>query len=93
VPIVKLNLQAFKALTQNLSNAEIARRMGINTVQLWRVRLPETDPRHNDPGVQFVGSVLQAFPGTTFEEVFFLAEPLRLRNARAITTGTEGRSK
>ncbi|MCL6557627.1 MAG: helix-turn-helix domain-containing protein [Firmicutes bacterium] len=77
---IKLNLKAFQELTKGLKDSEIAERMGISTVQLWRVRLPDDDPRHNDPGEDFIAGLLSAFPGIKFEDVFILNAPLRKSN-------------
>ncbi|HHW43805.1 hypothetical protein GFC01_12125 [Desulfofundulus thermobenzoicus] len=87
IATIKLNLKAFQNLTNGLKDSDIAKRMGISTVQLWRVRLPDNDPRHNDPGVDFVAGLLAAFPGVKFEDVFFLDGPLRQR--KRDSSGTE----
>ncbi|MBC2728651.1 MAG: hypothetical protein HGJ98_19650 [Desulfosporosinus sp.] len=71
----------FKKITDGLRDVDIASKIGVSTVQLWRVRLPDDDPRHNDPGPDFVAGVLAAFPDMKFEDLFFLHEPLRYRNS------------
>lgn len=93
VASVKLNTEAFSKLTEGISDIELSKMMGISTTQLWRVRLPDDDPRHNDPGIDFVAGILRAFPDKTFEDLFLMAEPLRPRNVvtdHKISTGTEG---
>lgn len=84
---VKLKTEVFNKLTEGLTDLEISKMMNISTTQLWRVRLPNDDPRHNDPGTDFIAGALKAFK-KKFEELFFLAEPLQARNERP--TGTEG---
>ncbi|KYH31344.1 MULTISPECIES: hypothetical protein [Moorella] len=86
---IKLNHQFFSKLTQGLKDNEIAKKLNISTVQLWRVRLPDHDPRHNDPGVDFIAGLLKAFPSVKFEDVFFLDTPLRSRKEE-LSTGTDG---
>lgn len=85
--IIKLNVKAFDnaAKSRGWTDVELAKEMGISTTQLWRVRLPEEDPRHNDPGKDFIAGALRAFPEKKFDELFFLARPLRDRNTK---TGT-----
>ena len=97
---IKLNIKAFSELTKGLKDTEIAEKMSISTVQLWRVRLPDDDPRHNDPGEDFVAGALAAFPSIKFEDIFFLDEPLRDRKGNlknqpnpdltSLSTGTLG---
>ena len=85
---IKLRVDIFNELTKGLTDNELSKIMNISTTQLWRVRLPDNDPRHNDPGADFVAGALRAFPNKSFEELFFLVETLRVRNA--VPTGTEG---
>lgn len=70
--MIKLRIDAFKELTNEVTDNELAKKMKISTTQLWRVRLPDEDPRHNDPGQDFVAGALKAFPGKRFEDLFFL---------------------
>lgn len=85
---IKLKTDVFDLLTKGLTDIELSRMMGISTTQLWRVRLPNIDPRHNDPGTDFVAGALRAFPHNKFEDLFFLNEPFRGR--KAVLTGTKG---
>jgi len=89
---VKLITEVFNKLTKDLTDSEISKIMNISTTQLWRARLPDDDPRHNDPGSGFIAGALRAFPDKKFEDLFFLTEPLRERNVMANIkpTGTEG---
>lgn len=94
MPVIKLDVDAFNnaAAEQGWTDTELASKMGISTTQLWRVRLADTDPRHNDPGPDFVAGALRAFPHKKFEDLFFLAEPLRLRKTDSkAATVSEGR--
>lgn len=85
---IKLRLDVFNELTKGFTDNELSKIMNISTTQLWRVRLPDTDPRHNDPGADFVAGALRAFPNKKFEDLFFLDEMLRVRNE--MPTGTDG---
>lgn len=85
---VKLRTEIFDDITKGLTDLEISKKMGISTTQLWRVRLPDNDPRHNDPGTDFIAGALRAFPDRKFEELFFLAEIFRPR--KELYTGTDG---
>ena len=85
---IKLKVEVFDELTKGLTDIELSKMMNISTTQLWRVRMPDTDPRHNDPGTDFVAGALRALPYKKFEDLFFLDEPFRMRNA--MPTGTEG---
>lgn len=71
--MIKLKIDEFKELTGEVKDNELAKKMNISTTQLWRVRLPDEDPRHNDPGQDFVAGALKAFPSKKFEDLFFLS--------------------
>lgn len=79
---IKLRIYDFnKTVTEEgLSDAQLADAMGISTTQLWRARLPEHDPRHNDPGPDFIAGALTVFPNKKFEDLFFLRVASRERN-------------
>lgn len=72
--VIKLNRPVFekKQKDAGLNDTELARAMGVNRSQVWRVK-----ENKNDPGEEFIAGVLKAFPGATFDELFFLHEPLR----------------
>lgn len=53
------------------SDAELAKKMGISASQVWRVKLPPEDERHNTPGNQFIAGVLSTFGGP-FDRFFYL---------------------
>lgn len=55
------------------TDAELAKLIGVSPSQVWRVKLPPDDERHNTPGVQFIAGVLGTF-GATFEEFFYVEE-------------------
>lgn len=84
--MIKLRVDAFnqEIKTRGWTDQETAERMGVSAVQLWRVRLPDNDPRHNDPGKDFIAGTLVAFE-KKFEELFFLDVDLRTRNEIAVT--------
>ncbi|GAB6181718.1 hypothetical protein JCM14036_30370 [Desulfotomaculum defluvii] len=90
--VIKLRVAEFNeaAKAKYKSDLELAAAMGISTTQLWRARLADEDPRHNDPGKEFVAGALKAFTNMKFEDLFFLAESLRVRNGELIRrpTGT-----
>lgn len=69
---IKLKVDEFYKITRGLTDIEIASKMKVSTTQLWRVRLPDDDPRHNNPGKDFVAGVLTAFPDVRFEDLFYL---------------------
>ena len=74
IAIIRLNVAVFnEAIAQKgWKDTETAVRMGISTTQLWRVRLPEDDPRHNYPGKEFVAGALIALSDKKFEDLFIL---------------------
>jgi hypothetical protein len=78
---VKLNVKKFNELQQEKgwSDLKTAEEMEISPIQIWRARLPDDDPRHNDPGKEFISGALLAFE-VKFEDIFFLSESLRSRN-------------
>lgn len=74
---IKLKVDVFNEYIKEKKikkDAEVAKYMGISAVQLWRVRLPDGDPRHNDPGNEFIAGVLRLFPDKKFEDLFFLSK-------------------
>ncbi|MBP1990217.1 hypothetical protein [Paenibacillus eucommiae] len=55
------------------TDAALAEVIGVSPSQVWRVKLPCSDARHNSPGVQFIAGVLGAFEGL-FEDYFYLED-------------------
>ena len=73
---IKLRVDVFNEYIKEKKikkDIDVAKNMGISQVQLWRVRLPDDDPRHNDPGNDFIAGVLKLFPDKKFEDLFFLS--------------------
>lgn len=65
------------------SDTELAAVIGVSLTQIWRAKLPISDPRHNDPGPAFIAGVLKTF-GSDFDRFFFLDEVIRERNEIAV---------
>lgn len=87
-PVIRLNTNELlhAAIDNNLKTKdEIAERIGVSRVQLYRAQLPIDDPKHSPPGGTFISGVLNAFGGP-FEKFFFLDNVMRGRN----TIPTEG---
>lgn len=78
---IKLKVKEFSEAIRGKgwSDTEAAAQMGVSTVQVWRVRLPDNDARHNDPGQDFIAGAMAAL-GKKFEDLFFLSNNLRDRN-------------
>lgn len=55
------------------TDAELAEVIGVSKSQVWRAKLKPEDPRHNDPGNQFIAGVLSVFGGP-FEQFFYLED-------------------
>ncbi|MHB1651422.1 MAG: hypothetical protein ACYCVD_02960 [Desulfitobacteriaceae bacterium] len=53
------------------SDVELAGKLGVSASQVWRVKLPPEDKRHNTPGNQFIAGVMSTFGGP-FERFFYL---------------------
>lgn len=75
--MIKLNREAFEKYQKEkgLNDTELAKIMGINRTQIWRVK-----EGHNEPGKDFIVGALRAFPEASFEELFFIPGLLRPRN-------------
>lgn len=73
-----LNREYFEELQgrKGLNDSELAAEMGINRVQLWRVK-----EGRNQPGRSFIAGALKVFPEAKFNELFFLVDELRVRRA------------
>lgn len=71
---VKLNVgQLDEAIkSRGWTNREAAKKIGISQVQLWRAKLPDDDPRHNDPGNEFISGAIRAL-GKNFEDLFIVS--------------------
>lgn len=54
-------------------DADLAKLMCVAATQIWRVKLPTEDKRHNDPGNHFIAGVIDVFGGP-FERFFYLDE-------------------
>ncbi|SIS89034.1 hypothetical protein [Alicyclobacillus vulcanalis] len=52
------------------TDTELASRLNITRTQLWRVKQPDGDPNHVDPGQKFISNVLRLFPDKPFEYFF-----------------------
>lgn len=72
--VIRLNVEELnrRQKEQSWSDEELAKRIGVARTQLWRVRLPSNDHRHNTPGKLFIAGVLRAFPEAKFEDFFFI---------------------
>lgn len=78
---VRLNVKALEEeqATMKVNDTQLAAMIGVSVTQIWRVKLPVEDPRHNSPGPAFIAGVINAFGGP-FEKYFFLQKVLRGRN-------------
>ena len=74
--LIKLNRENFERhqKAKGWSDKELAQRMGIHRVQIWRVK-----EGHNEPGRDFIAGSLKVFSEASFEELFFMSEVLRAR--------------
>lgn len=77
--MIKINREVFEKYQKDkgLNDTELAKIMGINRTQVWRVK-----EGHNEPGKDFIVGTLKAFPEATFEELFFIPEVLRPRKIK-----------
>lgn len=84
--MIKLDREAFEKYQaeKNWNDTELAEKMGINRVQVWRVK-----EGHNEPGRDFIAGALKVFPDASFDELFFLPGVVRERTTKP--TGTEGK--
>jgi len=75
--LIKLNREAFDKhqAEKKWNDTELAENMGINRVQVWRVK-----EGHNQPGRDFIAGALKVFPDASFDELFFLPGVVRQRN-------------
>jgi hypothetical protein len=53
------------------NDTQLAACIGVSVTQVWRTKLPVTDPRHNSPGTAFISGVMNAFE-SPFERFFYL---------------------
>lgn len=86
--IIRLNTNEFmKAAAEHDlgTDTELAAKIGVSVTQLWRAKLPSTDPRHNAPGTAFIAGVLSAFDGP-FERFFFLDSVIRERSNKVLVS-------
>ncbi|MHB1681209.1 MAG: hypothetical protein ACYCYO_00075 [Bacilli bacterium] len=70
---IQLNVEALKQAKKDKNletDTQLAAVIGVSLTQLWRVKLPTTDPRHNAPGSSFIAGVILAFG--PFESFFSL---------------------
>ena len=68
--MIKLNREAFEKYQayKGWNDTELAEKMGINRVQVWRVKVG-----HNEPGRDFIAGTLMVFPEASFDELFILS--------------------
>lgn len=72
--MIRLKRDALEKLQSEMqwNDTALAEHMGINRVQIWRVK-----EGHNEPGRDFIAGILKAFPNVSFEDIFFLPDRLR----------------
>lgn len=85
--MIKLNRKALEKLqsTKGWNDTELAEQMGIDRVQVWRVK-----EGHNEPGRAFISGALKVFPEASFEDLFILPGIVRGRTKdNEVPTGTD----
>ncbi|MHB1167389.1 MAG: hypothetical protein ACYC4E_02245 [Carboxydocellales bacterium] len=67
--MIRLNREVFERYQayKGWNDTELAEKMGINRVQVWRVKVG-----HNEPGRDFIAGTLMVFPEASFDELFIL---------------------
>lgn len=83
--MIKLNRAEFEKhqAAKGWNDTELAKNMGINRSQVWRVKEGK-----NEPGRDFIAGALKAFPEASFDELFILPGVLRYRkNAPKVKVG------
>lgn len=85
--MIKLKRDTFEKYQNDnkWNDTELAEKMGVNRVQVWRVK-----EGHNEPGRDFIAGALKVFPDASFDDLFFLPGVVRGRNIKATKTGTAG---
>ena len=60
---IRLNIEALEAAQRDKgwNETELCKRSGLSRSQLWRIRLPEDDPRKQQPGNEAIAGLLNAF--------------------------------
>lgn len=84
--VIKLNRTAFEKKQKEAgfdTDTKLARAMGINRTQVWRVKEGKSDP-----GEEFIAGALKALK-VGFDEIFFLQEPLQEGHSNDLKTGTD----
>lgn len=74
--VVRLKVKQFMQaqLEQRIqSDKELTQYMNISITQIWRTKLPISDPRHNSPGNHFIAATLAVFGGD-FHDFFYIEE-------------------
>lgn len=72
--LLKRNVFEEYQFKEGWSDSELAKKMGVNKTQVWRVK-----GGHNNPGRDFIAGALKAFPQASFDELFYLPGVLRER--------------
>lgn len=72
--MIKLNREVFEKYqtAKGWNDTQLAGEMGINRVQVWRVK-----EGHNEPGRDFIAGALKVFPEASFDELFILPGVVR----------------
>lgn len=71
---IRLNMKELKkaGIDKDLiTDAQIAKAIGVSYSQLWRATRSTDDPNYNAPGQSFIAGVIAAF-GEPFERFFFI---------------------
>ncbi|MGG3792521.1 helix-turn-helix transcriptional regulator [Geobacillus thermodenitrificans] len=73
---IKIKIDKLKEYMRrnNLSERDLARRMGVAHVTVYRVLR-----KKREPGNEFIAKLLNVFEGATFEELFYLEQSITKR--------------
>ena len=75
--LINLRREALEKLQEEMewNDKDLAEHMGINRVQVWRVK-----EGRNEPGRDFISGILKACPHKTFEDIFFIGDVAGAKN-------------
>jgi hypothetical protein len=73
MPKIRLNTKKLDAKRIELgwNKSVLAKRIGVKLSTLYRASQPAGSPHHDDPGGKFITGLLNAIPGSKFEDFFF----------------------
>ena len=66
IDLLELNIEKFNELQGEMTDVDMANRLGVSRTQLWRIK-----NKKSNVGEKFISSFMKAYPNKKVEDYFF----------------------